>query len=206
MKHHRVDQNSDIWMSLRIGMPTASRASDLVTSTGDPSKSMTRYAEELAMNRFAGKSISSFRGNNATARGHELEPQAADWYAFNEELDVEQCGFFTDDLERYGASPDRTVGDDGLLEIKCQESSGHLETLLKYSRDGKVPTQYYPQCQMELLASEKKWLDLFLYHPDLPCSIIRIMPDIEFQKKLMLQITACIIKRDEIVKQLEKLR
>lgn len=205
MKHHRVDQNSDVWLSLRAGIPTGSRASDLITSAGEPSKSIPRYAEELAMNRFAGKSITSFHGNKSTERGHELEQEAADWYAFETDSEPELCGFFTDDLKRYGASPDRTIGDKGLMEIKCQEAAGHLKTLLKYHRDGKTPASYYPQIQMELMTTEREWLDVVLYHPDLPSTIIRVLPDLKFHAALKLQITACIKHRDEVVKQLEKI-
>lgn len=205
MKHHRVDQNSELWDSLRCGMPTGSRASDLVTSQGKDSDSLLRYAEELAMNAYAGKSVSSFGGSKYTERGHEIEPHAAAWYAFERDAEPEICGFFTDELERYGASPDRTVGEDGLLEIKCQDAKGHLKTLLAYNKKPKPPAAYYSQAQMELMVTERKWLDMVLYHPDLPSTIIRIEPDIEFHKLLKLQITACIQHRENILKTLKEI-
>lgn len=205
MKHWRVDQNTDAWLNLRIGIPTASRASDLVTSTGKLSESLPRYAEELAMNRYAGKSVSSFSGSYATERGHEIEPHAAAWYAFERDVEPDECGFFTDDLNRYGASPDRTVGDDGLIEIKCQDAKGHLKTLLAYHKTRKPPAAYYSQAQMELLVTERAWLDLTLYHPDLPSTIIRILPDPAFHASLKLQITACINHRDSILDTLKEI-
>lgn len=205
MKHHRVDQNTEAWDAMRCGMPTGSRASDLVTSGGELSKSLPRYAEELAMNLYAGKSVSSFGGTRATDRGHEMEPVAAAWYAFERSAAPEVCGFFTDDLERYGASPDRTVGDAGLLEIKCQEAPGHFKTLMAYRKTGKPPAAYYSQAQMELMTAEREWLDMVLFHPDLPSTIIRIEPDLEFHKKLKLQITACIKHRDTILNTLKEI-
>ncbi len=205
MKHHNTEQNSEAWDSLRNGIPTASRAADLVSATGKLSDSLPRYAEELAMNMFAGKSLSTFGGTKSTDRGHEIEPVAAAWYAFERDAEPKECGFFTDTLERYGASPDRLVGENGLLEIKCQEAKGHLKTLLTYKKSKKPPTSYYSQTQMEMMVTEREWLDLVLFHPDLPSTIIRIEPDMEFQKKLKSQITACIQHRDSILNTLQEL-
>jgi hypothetical protein len=206
MKHHTIDQNTDEWHALRYGIPTASRASDLVSSGGILSKSLPRYAEELAMNLYAGKSLSSFAGNRSTERGHEIEPVAAKWYAFERDTDPQECGFFTDDLQRYGASPDRLIGEDGLLEIKCQESKGHLKSLLAYTKTQKPPSDYLSQIQMQLLATQRKWLDLVLYHPDLPSSIIRIEPDLDFHGKLKSQITACVLHRELVLKTLNEIK
>ena len=45
---HDVEQNTDEWLALRAGMPTASEAKKLVTSSGVASKSMAEYAQKLA--------------------------------------------------------------------------------------------------------------------------------------------------------------
>ena len=39
-----IEQGSDEWHALRAGKPTASEFSKLVTSKGEPSKSMADYA------------------------------------------------------------------------------------------------------------------------------------------------------------------
>ena len=45
---HECDQNTPEWLALRLGMPTASSASKLVSGEGKLSTSMTSYAEKLA--------------------------------------------------------------------------------------------------------------------------------------------------------------
>ena len=205
MKRHEVDQGTDEWFKLRYGLPTASYASSLIQISGEPSKSMKGYAEKLAGDRFAGKPLDGFKGNSSTQRGNELEPEARTYYAYTKDIEVEECGFFTDSMERYGASPDGLVGSDGLLEIKCQEPAGHIKTALMYQRTGKTPSAYIQQIQMQMLVCERAWVDLVLYHPDLPCSIIRVYRDEKVISALKTQITACILYRDEVLSQLQNM-
>ena len=47
-----------------------------------------------------------------------VEAEAADWYEFDQDVTTQRVGFITDDGRTMGCSPDRFVGDDGLLEIK----------------------------------------------------------------------------------------
>ena len=205
MNHYEDEQGTELWHLHRVGKPTASRGSDLITSTGSPSKSYTRYAEELAADMYAGQSLSSFEGNSATQRGNQLEPEALAYYSFERSVDVVTCGFFTDTLDRYGASPDGLVGDDGLIEIKNQQSGGHVKTAIAYHKTKKPPTSYIAQIAMQLLVTDRAWCDLVLYHPDLPKSIIRIERDVKFDEALKAQITACIQHRDDILKTLKEI-
>jgi hypothetical protein len=52
-------------------------------------------------------------------RGLIVEAEAADWYEFDHDVTVQRVGFITDDDHTMGCSPDRLVGDEGLLEIKA---------------------------------------------------------------------------------------
>ena len=202
MIHHELEQNSPEWIKLRLGKPTASRASDLVSPTGVLSKSIDRYAEELALEMILGRQ-SGFSGSAATDRGHKLEPMAEAWYTYETNNEISECGFFTDDLGRYGASPDLLSGSRGLVEIKNQEDKGHFKTLLEIKKTGKPPSVYYPQQQMEIMTAEKDWCDLALHHPDLESSIFRIEPCPIFQEKLQSQIALVIVKRDQIIELLQ---
>ncbi len=207
MKHHVVDQNSPEWDALRVGLPSASGASRLIKSKGERSDSLPKYAKELALSKFAGYNVSLFGGNEATERGHEIEPLAGIWYSMVKRVEIQECGFFTDDLIRYGASPDRLVGDDGLVEIKCHLESAFLDLILAYDETRKVPAKHYAQIQMQLLTTERQWCDLVIYHPqfEMLSTIIRVEADHLYQEKLKTYITACITKRDEIIKKLEKI-
>jgi hypothetical protein len=59
---HDVVQGSPEWHALRAGIPTASEFSQLVTSTGEPSKSMKEYALVLAAEKYAGTVVDGFAG------------------------------------------------------------------------------------------------------------------------------------------------
>lgn len=201
-----VIQGTQEWLQLRHGIPSASHAKELITSTGAASKSVKPYAEKLAADRFAGKPLDSFEGNASTMRGNELEPQARAWYEYTTGVDVEECGFFLDSTERYGASPDGLVSDNGLIEIKCQQSAGHVKTAIAYHKTKKPPSAYIQQIQMQMLVTDREWCDLVLYHPDLPCSIIRIEPIEELRKSLLEQIEVCLTHRDAILKTLQDMK
>lgn len=207
MIHHEHPQNTPEWMAARLGLPTASMASSLVTPAKlVPSTSVKPYATKLAADLFAGFELDAWEGNDATERGHELESAAAAYYSFERDIDVIECGFFTDDKATFGASPDRLVGDKGLLEIKNQKAAGHVKTLLAYTSKKEIPKDYKLQPQMQMMTSEREWVDLVLYHPDLPKSIIRIERDDKICKLLSEQIVIVNQLRDDALGALLKLQ
>lgn len=199
---HDIEQRSEEWFALRAGMPTASEFSKLVTSTGDPSKSMKDYAELLAAEKYAGRPLSSFGGNASTQRGAEMESEAIMAYELAHH-EVEPVGFITDDLQRYGCSPDGLVGTDGLIENKCLETKAHIKVLLYFAKHKKTPPKYIPQTQGQIFICEREWCDLFFYHPNLPTLVIRQFPDLDFIRGLKIQLAAVIRDRDEVFKQIK---
>lgn len=195
---HDVEQNSEEWLKLRAGMPTASEASKLITSKGEPSKSMKEYAKKLAQDMYAGKPVDAWEGNKYTERGHEIEPESISSYEFIQDIDTAVVGFCTDDHQRYGASPDRFAGENGLVEAKCLPKK-HIDALLYYKKFGKCPTERVAQVQFQLLVTGKEWCDVLFYHPDLPTLIIRQYPDEKIFAGIKGQIEACIDERDKIL-------
>ncbi len=57
MQAHICEQRSAEWYALRVGIPTASDFSKLITSDGTPSKTLPTYAMTLAAEKFAGKAV-----------------------------------------------------------------------------------------------------------------------------------------------------
>lgn len=203
MKIHDHEQNTPEWMAARLGKPTASSASKLVTSTGAESKSMEAYAEKLACDLFAGKDIEAWEGNAYTERGHEIEPEARSWLEFERNIDIQEFGFCTDDDERYGCSPDGVIASDGgLVEIKCLPK-GHLKALLYWNKNGKAPAEYLPQVHMQMLVMNAPYCLLTYYHSDLPRVVIEIERDPAFDAALITQINACIEHRDHTLATLQ---
>ncbi len=202
MKRHNVEQNTPEWLKLRAGKPTASEFSKLITSTGEPSKSLPTYAISLAAELYAGKPLDAWEGNSYTERGHALEDDARRLYALLHDQDPEIVGFMTDDAERYGCSPDSLVGADGGSEIKCLKAENHVKAILYYRKHNKCPPDYVQQVQGGLLVCERQWWDLFFYHPDLPALTIRIDRDDGLISALRAGIESVLAERDRILAEL----
>ena len=198
---HEVEQGTDDWYSLRAGMPTASEASKLVTSKGEPSKSMQGYAQTLAGDLYAGKPIDAWEGNAYTERGKEIEHEARLAYAMRGN-EVAEVGFVTDDLKQWGCSPDGLVNDDGMVEIKCLPKQ-HIKALLYFKKNGKIMSEHIVQPQMQMLVAERQWCDFVYYHPDLPMLVVRQTHNPEIMSGLALQLAACLKERDAVLDTLE---
>lgn len=154
--HRGIEQGSEEWLAMRLGLPTASRFKDLLAG----GKGITRqsYMVQLAAELLTGQREESYI-NASMEWGTATEPQARSAYEFINGVDVEQVTIITNDLAGY--SPDGLVGNDGLIEIKCPKTTTHIETVLS----GKMPTGHIPQVQGGLWVSEREWLDFVSYDP-----------------------------------------
>lgn len=198
---HHIEQGSPEWFSLRAGKPTASEFSKLITSTGEPSKSLQGYAITLAGEMYAGKPLDAWEGNAYTERGKLLEEDARRAYAFLHDVEPVTVGFISDDAVQYGCSPDSLIGD-GMLEIKCLKAENHIKAILYYRKHRKCPPDYVQQTQGQMMVCERGWCDLFFHHPDLPQLIIRQERDETIIKALSEQIHNVINERDKILEEL----
>jgi hypothetical protein len=194
---HDVDQGSPEWFALRAGRPTASDFKRLITATGKPSTQLSDYAATLAAELYAGRPLEVWEGNQWTERGKELEPMAADHYRFVHEVELERVGFVTN--HEIGCSPDYLVGKDGMLEIKCLAPWKHVQALAYWNKHKRPPPDYVAQAQGQLLICLRDWLDLLLFHPELPPVTIRVRPDFDYQRKLCEQIEICLVERNDLV-------
>lgn len=170
------EQGSPEWFRARAGIPTASVFDKIITPTGKASTQADAYANLLLAELMVGGTVDSFEGNAWTERGNLLEDEAADFYQFHHGADIQRVGFVTNDQGTYGCSPDRLVGEDGLLELKCPAPHTHV----KYLLDKKLEQTYRPQVQGQLLVTGRKWVDLVSYHPEMPPVIIRAERDEEY--------------------------
>lgn len=181
MKIINCEQGSVEWFDARAFIPTASNFDRIITPTGKESTQVDAYANEILAAKIAGKAVTTFEGNMWTERGNELEPEAAAFYEFTKNIQTEVVGFCTNDAGTYGASPDRLVGEDGLLEIKCPAPHTHVSYML----NGKAEQKYIPQIQGQLLITGRKWCDFISYHPEMPSIIIRIERDDSYINELI---------------------
>ena len=172
-----VEQGSRAWIEARLGIPTASEFSRIVTPGGKLSASRDEYIGTLLAEWALGDTEDEF-DSEWTARGKALEPEARDFYAFHRDVAVNKVGLVYRDAERLvAASPDGLVGDEGATELKCPKASTHLRWLSV----GKVPRQHMIQIQGQLWVSGRAWVDFMSYHPGLPPLIVRAEPDEKLQ-------------------------
>jgi len=180
MRYFDVDQKSEEWVNLRMGIPTASDFSMIMT----PAKmQLSKSAYKLAA-RLVGEKLSPYlpeRAESFMTRamewGVQTEAEARAYYADHTGTPVSNGGFCLSDDGRIGCSPDGIVGDDGLLELKCPEAGTHVEYLLA----GDVPDDYKPQVHGQLIVTGRKWVDFMSYSIGLPPLIVRVTPNLYTQ-------------------------
>ena len=197
------EQGSAEWLSLRLGKVTASKVSDVLSKGrgSAPSKMSETYMIELIAEVLTGNSKPFFE-NDAMRWGTETEPQARAMYAVNNDfVDVKEVAF-VEHNEQVGISPDGLIGDKGLLEIKCPNTTTQLKRALSddYSAD------YKAQIQMQLWVTEREWCDFLSFDPRLDCEAgylqQRVFRDEEYIEEMKTKVYAFVEKMNEIIEQL----
>lgn len=182
---HDVQQNSPEWFAARVGVITASNFGRIITpKTMVLSASASAIENRIVAEILTGESIEEFQGNQYTDRGHILEPDAVSFYELTTGTETQKVGFITNDDGAVGCSPDRLIGEDGGLEIKCLSSPKHVEFVLS----GKIDEEHKAQIQGCLMITGRKWWDVMAYHPEIKPSIVRVTPDEEYISKLAVAI------------------
>lgn len=166
------EQGTEEWFLARAGIPTSSMFATVMASGrgGGESKTRAKYMRQLAGEIITGKPMEGFT-NAHMERGHEMEPEARDLYAFATDTAPEQVGFIRNGQK--GCSPDSLIGANGMLEIKTKLPDLLIECL---ERDD-FPPEHKAQCQGALWVAEREWLDIIVYWPAMPVFIKRAYRD-----------------------------
>ena len=181
MIHYDIAQGEPEWFNLRLGIPTSSEFSKIITpKTLKLSKQAEEYAELKIAEIMTGATQGILQPTYAMERGRAMEVEARDAYEFTENVTVKRGGFFTDDGGHFGCSPDFLVDEDGSGEIKCLFAKNHVKHLINQE----VKAEHMPQIQGSLLIAERSWCDWWMYHPDLPRVKIRTYRDDTYIKEL----------------------
>lgn len=162
----RNPQELASWHASRVGKVTASAVHKIARrrKDGNPYAEYANYQAEIILERLTGSAASHFV-TPAMEVGTLREPEAALAYTMETGREVAFSEFVDHPtIARSGASPDRLVGDDGLIEIKCPQPKAHLDFLMT----GAVPDEYYWQMQWQMACTGRQWCDLFYYNPDFP--------------------------------------
>lgn len=161
-------QGSEDWLAARLGKVTASRLADLTarTKTGWGA-SRANYMAQLIVERLTGEGVRGYVSPEMQW-GTDREPDACAAYAFMRDADLTEVGFVIHpEIPDSGASPDRLVGADGLVEVKCPSTATQIETLLS----GSIPARYVTQMQWQLACTGRAWCDFVSFDPRLPAAM-----------------------------------
>lgn len=160
-----IEQGTPEWLALRAGKVTASKVADILakTKTG-VSASRGNYLIELALQRATGVIEPSFT-NEAMQWGIDNEAQARVAYEVQSGNFVDQVPFIEHPtIDWFGCSPDGLVGNVGLCEIKCPNSSTHWS----YLKAKAPPTKYFIQMQAQMSCTQTEWCDFVSFDPRMP--------------------------------------
>jgi putative phage-type endonuclease len=159
------EQRSDDWFAARAGKVTASALHKVMarTKTGFGAD-RANYHAQLVAERLTGRPADSY-SNAAMQWGIDTEAAARDAYSALIGDAVAEIGFVDHPaVELTGASPDGLVGFDGLVEIKCPNTSTHLAALTGAGIDKK----YMLQMQWQMACTERQWCDFASFDPRMP--------------------------------------
>lgn len=196
-------QGSAEWINARVGRVTGSRIGDIMArvrpSSANPEGYSTRrakYMRELLVERLTGLAQEHYV-NAAMEWGIEQEEYAAAAYEARKGVIVQECGFFEHPtIPSSGATPDRLIGDDGVLEIKDPTTLTHIDTIL----GAEIDFDY--QCQMayEIDCTSRKWADFVSYDSRLPGDMAyfckRYIPEQSFIEEIRAEVLKFIAELD----------
>lgn len=204
---NEIEQGTDAWHQMRLGKVTASRVADIMRTTKSGiSATRQRYLGELVAERLTGQPTQGFKSADMEW-GNVTEEQARTAYEFLAMAGDLHGVAFVDHpkIAMSGASPDRLVGESGLLEVKCPATHTHIATLL----GSPIPPDYIIQMQWQMACTGRIWCDWVSFDPRLPedmrLFVKRVARDDKRIGELEAEVEEFISEVSDTVARLEKL-
>jgi YqaJ-like viral recombinase domain len=145
-----VEQRSEEWFSLRLGIPTASNFSAILAEgkAGNESKMRARLLRVLAGEIITGRPSPADFQNDDMVRGIEDEPKAIRWLEQTSLCTVNRVGFIRRRLPsgRYvGCSPDGEIEGAKRIAVEIKSLRPHL--WIEAMNAPAPPARHMAQCQ-----------------------------------------------------------
>ena len=167
MKIIYVEQGSDEWLAMRLGMITGTR---LKSAIGSPAVRKT-LIYELVAEQVSGMQEKVWV-NDAMQWGTDHEDEAVELYEKQTGIKTSVVGFcLSEEYKFLALSPDRLVRSGihnkgrkfiGAVEVKCPGT----KTMMKYMDEGGIPKEYMAQVTNYFLVNpDLDWLDFVIYDP-----------------------------------------
>jgi hypothetical protein len=188
-----LEQGSEAWRAIRAGKVTGSRINDVLTQArkkGDVSKVRQGYMFELIAERLTGIPEEQYSGFWPD-HGKEFEPLAAAAYEVLFDQVLQKVGFIVHPTMPFaGCSPDRLLGDRGIVGIKCPKTTTHL----RWRQKNSCPEEHVAQLYWELCCTGREWADFVSYDPRLPEPLqlfaVRVFPEKALMTEMENQVKA----------------
>ena len=187
------EQRTDEWLAYKLGKFGATDGQAIATN----GKGLETLCFEKVSERLTGKPNSEYI-NPAMENGNTLEEEARNAVELEYGTPITQVGLIEMN-EHVVCSPDGLVKEDGLVEIKCPSNRVFVEYL--YFK--KIDPKYLAQMQMQMLVSERKWVDYAIYNASFPNPLIitRVERDDAIIEKLKIGLDLGIKRIEEILEQ-----
>lgn len=160
-----MEQGTEEWLLARCGSLGASQINEALATTKEGwGASRESLKNRIIAERLTGVPVETFT-NAAMQWGKDNEDAARKAYEAHTGSFVDEMGIAYHPVLKYThASPDGLVGDDGLIEIKCPNTTTHIETL----RSQKAPSKYMKQMLWQMRCIDRQWCDFVSFDPRLP--------------------------------------
>ena len=167
-----IEQGSQEWFQIRLGIPTASNFSIVMASgrDGDESKTRAQYMRVLAGEILIGRPGEGKIVTAAMQRGKDMEQEAREHYLATRFADLRQVGFVRRKLPSgryFGCSPDGLLGKHKALELKSMRPDIMIEAL---ERGSSWVGTHRPQVQGTMLVGDLTEVDLMVFYSGMPIS------------------------------------
>lgn len=167
MRPEFIPANTAEWVAARRGILTASKMFDALAVSkrdGKPLKARSDLIRSLVVERLAEVSTPHFV-TDAMQWGIDYEEAAVSEYEIKAGTLCSEAGLFMHPTIKFlGATPDRLVGSDGIVEAKCPTPETHYTYWLNKT----LPDDYEPQVMTQLAVTGRQWCDFISYHPSFP--------------------------------------
>ena len=192
------EQNSPEWFDCRRGVVTASNfAAVLAKGEG---KTRATYMRKLAGEIITGEVMPSY-SNAAMDRGHMMEQEAIDKFAFIHGYQPLEVGFMR--RGRVGASPDRVVNwEEDAIHALIEAKSKEPHILIECLERGKLPPEHVAQTQGQLWVSGVDVCHFIAYWPGMPLFHVEVKEDLSYHDRLANECGAFVEELDAMVERI----
>ena len=198
-----MEQRTEEWLKARCGSLGASQLNEaLATTKTGWGASRENLKNRIIAERLTGIPAETFQ-NAAMAWGVEQEDNARKAYEAHAGVFVDEMGIaYHPVLKHTHASPDGLVGDDGLIEIKCPNTTTHIETL----KAKKAPSKYINQMMWQMRCTDRQWCDFVSFDPRLPSHLQLFIVRVDRDEAIIADLEAKVAEfLTEVEKEIERL-